>query len=234
MKKKNVFMEGIRDGFPIGLGYFAVSFSLGIIAKQGGVHPLLAFLTSFFVRASAGEYSGYTLIAASAPYAEVAIMCVIANLRYLLMSTALTQKFKPGTPLYKRLLTGICVTDEIFGISVAYEGYLDPIYTFGATAIAAPMWASGTMLGIILGNILPAKIVSALGVALYGMFLAIIVPPAKKDKAVLAAVIASFSLSSICTYAPVLSNMSAGSRTIILTVLISAAIAIIKPVPVED
>lgn len=235
MKKNKIFIKGMRDGFPIGMGYFAVSVALGIIAKKGGLTSVLAFISSFFVRASAGEFSGYTLMAENASYFSVALMCIITNLRYLLMSTALTQKFEPGTPWYKRILAGVCVTDEIFGISIAYEGLLDPVYMYGATVVAGTMWASGTVTGIILGSILPWRAVSALNVALFGMFMAVFVPAAKKDRAVLLSVIASFILSFVFAYAPLLKDIfDGGSRTIILTILIAAVAAILKPVDMED
>ncbi len=221
----------MRDGFPIGLGYFAVSFSLGIIAKKGGLTPVIGFFSSLFVRASAGEYAGYTSIATHASYWELVIITVIANARYLLMNCALSQKFSSATGIVKRILVGACCTDEIFGISIAWPGYLKPSYTFGATAIAGPMWALGTALGIVAGGTLPVRAVSALSVALYGMFLAIIVPPSKKDKAVAIAVAASFALSYLFSILPVVKTISAGTRTIILTIVIAAAAAILKPVP---
>jgi predicted branched-subunit amino acid permease len=129
-------------------------------------------------------------------------------------------------------MVGCCVTDEIFGISIAYPGYLNPYYPFGATTVAAPMWACGTMLGIIAGSVLPARAVSALSVALYGMFLAIIIPPSKKDKAVGVAVIVSFLLSYLCRNLEFFTrfNLSSGTVTIILTLIISSAAAIIRPV----
>lgn len=245
MSKKSAFLHGLRDGVPIGLGYFTVSFSLGIIAKKGGLSPLQGFIASFFTRASAGEYGAYTLILADAAYLEVVMMSLITNLRYLLMSTALSQKFSSDTPLYKRLLVGCCVTDEIFGISIAYDGYLEPSYTFGAFAISTPMWALGTALGIFASDLLerlasgmsnPAIVnctLTALGVALYGMFLAIIIPPARKDKMVLLAIAVSFLLSYLCTVAPITGSLSSGMRTIILTILISAVFALIKPLEAE-
>lgn len=231
MKEKSAFLKGMRDGFPIGLGYFAVSFSLGIIAKKGGLTPIIGFFSSLFVRASAGEYAGYTSIATHASYWELVIITVIANARYLLMNCALSQKFSSATGIVKRILVGACCTDEIFGISIAWPGYLKPAYTFGATAIAGPMWALGTALGIVAGGTLPVRAVSALSVALYGMFLAIIVPPSKKDKAVAIAVVASFALSYLFSILPVVKTISAGTRTIILTIVIAAVAAILKPVP---
>ena len=229
---KKAFVQGLRDGLPIGLGYFAVAFSLGFMAKKCMLTPLQGFIGSFFTRASAGEYGVYTMVVQDASYLAVIVMCLITNLRYLLMSTALSQKFSPDTSLIKRILTGCCVTDEIFGISITYPGYLNPYYTFGAASISTPMWACGTMMGIIAGSILPSRAVSALSVALYGMFLAIIIPPSKKDKAVCIAVIVSFLLSYICRKLDSFErlNLSSGTITIILTIVISSIAAIMRPV----
>lgn len=177
---RKVFCEGMRDGFPIALGYFAVAFSLGIAARNAGLTPVQGFLASILNNASAGEYAAFTLIAAGATYWEVAVITLIANARYLLMSCALAQRFSPATPFFHRLLIGYDVTDELFGITIARPGYLNPYYTYGAILLAAPAWAIGTALGIIAGNALPLRVVSALSVALYGMFLAIIIPPARK------------------------------------------------------
>ena len=174
---RKVFCDGMRDGVPIALGYFAVSFSLGIAARKAGFTPFQGFLVSLLNNASAGEYAAFALIMANATYFEVAVITLIANARYLLMSCALAQRFAPETPFWHRLLIGYDVTDELFGITIARPGNLNPYYTYGAILLAAPAWASGTALGIIAGNLLPLRVVSALSVALYGMFLAIIIPP---------------------------------------------------------
>ena len=191
-------------------------------------------LSSWLTRASAGEYGVYTLAAVGATYAEVIGLSLVANMRYLLMSTALTQKFRPGTPLWNRLLVAFCVTDEVFGISIAYPGDLEPSYTWGAMLMSTTLWSAGTASGIIAGDVLPTNIVAALSVALYGMFLAIIMPPARRDRAVLWAVVASFALSGLCTILPWLSAMSSGTRTIVLTIVISAIAAWLKPVRETD
>ena len=230
MNNKKVLLKGMKDGIPIGLGYFAVCFSLGIIAKKAGITPWEGFFSSLFTRASAGEYGGLSVILAKGTLIEMVIISLVTNLRYLLMNTALSQRFSPDTSLFKRIIVGTCVTDEIFGISIAYEGYLNPLYPIGATLVAGPMWALGDLCGIVAGSILPANVVSALSVALYGMFLAIIIPPAKKDKVVLCAIIISFLLSYIATLLPFISALSSGSRTIILTILISTVTAILKPI----
>ena len=224
----------MRDGFPIGMGYFAVSFSLGIIAAKAGLTAWMGFVGSFLTRASAGEYGVYSLIAIGASYVEVVAMCLVTNLRYLLMSTALTQKFASNVSLLKRILVACCVTDEIFGISIAYPGNLPPAYPFGAMLISTTMWASGTAVGIVAGEILPPHVVAALSVALYGMFIAIIIPPSKRDNAVGISVIASFLLSWLCSVLPTVREMSAGTRTIVLTILIAAMAAYVKPVKIED
>ena len=228
------FREGFRDGIPIGLGYLAVSFSLGISAKQAGLTPLQGFVTSFLENASAGEYIAFTLIGAGATYIELCLMTIIANARYLLMSCAMSQRFSPDTPMIHRFLVAFDLTDELFGITIARPGSLNPCYTYGAILLAAPAWASGTALGIIAGNLLPLRVVSALSVALYGMFLAIIIPPARKDRIVAVLVVISFALSFLCSYLPGISALSEGTRTILLTVAISGAAAVLFPVRQEE
>ena len=231
---RRVFCDGMRDGFPIALGYFAVAFSLGIAARNAGLTPVQGFLASILNNASAGEYAAFTLIAAEATYWEVAVITLIANARYLLMSCALAQRFSPETPFFHRLLIGYDVTDELFGITIAWPGYLNPYYTYGAILLAAPAWAIGTALGIVAGNALPLRVVSALSVALYGMFLAIIIPPARKDRVVAALVLLSFVLSFACSYLPGVAALSDGTRTILLTVLISGAAAVLFAVPAQE
>ncbi len=226
--------EGIRDGIPIGAGYFVVAFSLGIVARNAGLTPWEGFVASFLNNASAGEYAGFTLMAANASYVELAVVTLITNARYLLMSTALSQRFSPKTGTLHRVLVGFDVTDELFGIAIARPGAIDPYYSYGAFIPAIPGWAVGTALGIAMGNVLPVRAVSALSVALYGMFLAIIVPPARKNRVVLGCVIVSFLASLAFTVAPFVSTLTPGTRTIILTVVISAAAALLFPVSDEE
>lgn len=227
---RRAFLDGIRDGIPIGLGYLAVSFSLGIAARAAGLTAFQGFLASLLTNASAGEYAVFTSIAANAPYLEIAIVTLIANARYLLMSCALSQRFAPGTPLIHRLLIGFDITDELFGITIARPGVLNPFYTYGAMAVALPSWSIGTALGIIAGNVLPLRVVSALSVALYGMFLAIIIPPARKNRVIAGLVLICFASSLAAAWLPLLSDLSDGTRTILLTVVISAGAAILFPV----
>lgn len=139
---RKIFTDGMRDGFPIALGYFAVSFSLGIAQEMPGLTPFQGFLASLFNNASAGEYAAFTLIAANASYLGVALITLISNARYLLMSCALAQRFAPDTPFFHRLFIAYDVTDELFGITIARPGYLNPFYTYGAIALAAPAWVA--------------------------------------------------------------------------------------------
>ena len=227
---RSALLCGIRDGIPIGLGYLAVSFSLGIAARSAGLNAFQGFLISLLNNASAGEYAAFTVIAADSGFVEMALITLITNARYLLMSCSLSQKFSPDTPLYHRLLVGYDVTDELFGITISRPGCLNPFYTYGAILLAAPAWAFGTAFGIMAGNALPLRAVSALSVALYGMFLAIIIPPARKNKVVAVLIVISFALSFFGSYVPGISALSDGTRTILLTVLISAAAAILFPV----
>lgn len=245
IKKKNVEIKhgksagseiraGMRDGIPIAMGYFAVAFSLGIIAKKAGLTAPLGFFSSFFTRASAGEYGVYSLIAINAAYIEIVAISLVANLRYMLMSAALSQKIAPATPWYHRVLMACCITDEVFGISVNHQGYTPPAYTYAAALVSTVCWAAGCAAGIIAGGLLPSSMVSALSVALYGMFIAIIMPPSRRDRNVLYAVVASFALSGVCAVFPYISEWSTGTRTIVLTVAISLVAAWLKPIKDTD
>ena len=230
---KKAFLDGIRDGIPICLGYLAVSFSLGIAMRSAGLTSFQGFLFSATSVASAGEYAAVQVIQAAGSYLEIAIVTLIANMRYLLMSASLSQRFKPNTNLIERLLVGYGITDEIFGITINRDKYIEPSYNYGAILIAIPGWAIGTSLGIIAGNILPTRIVSALAVALFGMFLAIIIPAAKKDKIVMYLVIFSFIISFIFDYLPFTKNISSGTKVIIITIFLSTVAAYFFPIKKE-
>lgn len=236
MKRSNrkEFLRGMKVGIPVGLGYLAVSFTLGITAKNAGLTAFQAMITSLLVNASAGEYAAFTLMAANASYIEVAIMEAVANARYLLMSCSLSQKLSEQTRLPHRMAVGFAVTDELFGLSIMQPGHLNPVFYYGMMAVAMPGWASGTFLGVMMGNILPASVVSALSVGLYGMFLSVIVPEARKNKVILGVIIISMAASFGFTLVPLFASISAGTQTIILTVVIAAAAAILFPVPVKE
>lgn len=227
--KRKIFCDGMIAGIPIALGYLAVSFSLGIAAKGAGLTPFQSGLASLLCLASAGEYAGFSVIAVGGTFFEIAIITLIANARYLLMSCAMSQRMRPGTSVWHRMLTAWGITDELFGISIARPGYLNPFYTYGAMLVAIPAWSIGTTLGTVAGNLLPLRLVSAFSVALYGMFLATIIPPAKKDRVIAVLIIVCFAASFGAAYLPVISSLSEGTRTILLTVVIAAVAAILFP-----
>lgn len=226
--------EGLRDGVPIALGYLAVSFSLGIAARKVGLDAVQGFFASLFNNASAGEYAGFAVIGAGGSLLEMAVVMLVANARYLLMSCSMAQRFSPDTPIIHRVLVGFDLTDELFGIAIARPGEVDPYYSYGAMVVALTGWAFGGMAGVIAGSVLPERVVSALSVALFGMFLAIIIPPARKSRMVAGLVLASFATSALFAWAPLLSGLSEGVRTIILTVALSALAAALFPVDEKD
>lgn len=228
------FRRGLKDGLPIALGYLAVSFSLGIAAKNAGMTAWQTTLMSLTNNTSAGEFAALSVIGAGAPYLEMAVTQLIINLRYLLMSAALSQKLDPGLPLIHRLLVGFEVTDEVFGVSIAVDGRLNPYYTYGMMCMAIPGWALGSCLGVVMGNALPARIVSALSLALYAMFLAIIVPPARKSRVLAGVILVAMAASLACSLLPVLRGISSGMRIIILTVFIAGAAAYFFPIKEDE
>lgn len=231
---RSVFAAGCKDGIPIGLGYLAVSFSLGIAAKNAGLTAVQAFVASLLCKASAGQYAGFTVIAAGAPLIEAAIVTLVANARYMLMSFALTQRLDPDMPFYHRFFIANDITDELFGIAIARPGYVNPYYNYGAALVAVLCWAFGAAFGVMAGNILPVGVVSAFSVALYGMFIAVFIPPCKNNKIMTGLIALCFILSFAFSVLPVVSAMSEGMRTIILTVAISAAAAWLFPVSVQE
>ncbi len=228
------FKEGVRDGMPIAIGYLAVSFTLGIAAKNAGITAFQATLMSLLNSTSAGEFAAISVIAAGASYVEVAIMQFVINLRYMLMSCALSQKIDKRYSFIHRLIMGGGITDEIFGISIGRSGKLSPYYTYGAMAVAVPAWALGTCLGVIMGNVLPVKLVSALSLALYAMFIAIIIPPATSNKILAFLIPVSMLVSYAFSVLPVVSSISSGTRIIILTVVIAGVAAVLFPVEDEE
>lgn len=234
MNRRKWFLKGMRAGIPISLGYFAVSLALGIAAKNAGISSWQAALTSLLINASAGEYAGFTLIAAGATYLEVTVMEAVANARYLLMSASLSQKLKSGVPFWQRLLLGFTVTDEIFGVSIGLPVPLDPCFTYGTFCVATLGWTGGTFVGVVLGDVLPLRLVSAMGIGLYGMFVSIFIPEARKNRVVLGLVAISFAASLACAYLPVISQISEGVRIIILTVLLSLGAALLFPIRDND
>ena len=231
MKK---FYAGIKDGVPIGLGYLAVSFTFGILAKGEGLTTFQAVLISITNLTSAGQFAGLGMITAGASYFEIGLAQLIINLRYCLMSCSLSQKLDHNMPFFHRFLISYGVTDEIFGVSVCREGILSPFYSYGLMSMAVPGWTLGTLFGAVSGDLLPPRLLSALGVALYGMFLAVVIPPAKKDRILAAVIVISMVLSFVFSQVPVLNAISSGFKIILLTILIAGTAAFLFPVKEEE
>lgn len=227
---KDKFLEGLKDGLPIGLGYLTVSFGIGISCHNVGMNALQGFLLSFLNNASAGEYGGITVIAEDAGMITIILMMCIINARYLLMSCVLSQHLPFDTPLAWRLLIGFDVTDELFGIAIAQPGKLSVWYYLGAMCAALPMWSIGTVIGILVGDILPVWAMHGCSVMLFGMFIAIFIPEGKKNKVVLGCILISFLLSYLAANIAPIANLSEGMRVLILTIVISSVAAVLFPV----
>ncbi len=232
-EEKGLYTQGMRDGIPIGLGYFAVALTIGIAAKSIGFTAVQGMVASLLNFTSAGEFAAMSIIAAGGGYLEVAIMTLVANARYMLMSCALSQKLDPGVSFFHRLIIPYGITDELFGLAIAQPGYLTPRYAYGAALIATIGWSTGTFCGVLMGEFLPTRIVSALSVGLFGMFLAVITPKARESRIVAVLIAISFVTSFLASRLAILSIISSGAKTIILTVAISLAAAILCPVQEE-
>ena len=236
MKKGTIvdFRDGCRDAIPVCLGYIAVSFAFGIESSKIGMSVFQAIMTSLLNVTSAGQFSALEIIARNGSFIELAILQLIINLRYMLMSTALSQKLDPELGTGYRLGISYGVTDEIFALSVLKKGKLYPLYSYGLIFISVFGWVLGTGLGAFAGQIMPQRIISCLGLAIYGMFIAIIIPDTRTSKSVLMVVIAAMALSTIFTFAPYLKAISSGFRIIIITVFVAAIAAVYAPVKEEE
>lgn len=229
MKTKD-YQNGLHDGVAVALGYFAVSFAFGMEAVTKGLGILQAILISLTNVTSAGQFSGLGIIAAGGTYIELALTQLVINLRYCLMSFSLAQKLNRSAPHWHRYLMAYSVTDEIFALDASLDRALTPAYHYGITSVAVPGWVLGTLAGAVSGNILPSFVISALGVAIYGMFLAIIIPPARQNRAVLLVVLSAMGLSFLFSILPVLNRITSGFVIIITTVTVASIAAWLKPI----
>ena len=227
------FKDGCKNAIPICLGYIAVSFAFGIEAAKIGMTTFQAAATSLLNVTSAGQFSALEVIARNGSFIELAVLQLIINLRYMLMSTALSQKLDTKIPTLHRLGISYGVTDEIFAVSVFKKGPLYPMFSYGLIATSVFGWVFGTVLGAIAGQILPQRLISCLGLAIYGMFIAIIIPDTRKSRTLMVVVLCAMALSCVFTYAPILKMISSGFRIIIVTVLVAAMAAVISPVKEE-
>lgn len=230
---KQEFRQGLKDGIPIALGYFSVSFSFGILALAGGLSIFQAGLTSITNLTSAGQFAGLQVIIAGGTLLEMVMTQFIINLRYALMSLSLSQKLSPEMAFWQKLIVAFGNTDEIFAVAMGRQKSLTFPYMVGLQILPIIGWTLGTVVGAAAGSILPAAVNSALSVALYGMFIAIVIPAAKKARPVLIVVLLAMVMSGILYYVPVFSGISSGMSIIICTVAASVLGAALFPVKEE-
>ena len=229
MNQHNSFSEGVRDGLPICLGYLSVSFAFGIAAVGLGLSLPEAVLISMCNVTSAGQLAGAPIIAAFGSLVELVLTQLVINLRYALMSVSLSQRLGETVRFRDRFWIGFCVTDEIFGVSSAKEGAVGRLYMAGLILTPFLGWTAGTLLGAAAGHILPQMLISALGVAIYGMFIAIVVPPCKRSRPTLLCVLLSVALSCLLYYLPLFDGLGSGFAIIICAVVASLVFALVCP-----
>lgn len=228
--KKQQFAEGIRDGIPICLGYFSVSLAIGLSAVLKGLPVWSTVLISLTNLTSAGQAAGIDLLVAKAGLLELAMTTLIINIRYFLMSLSVSQKVESRMTLKERMLVSFGITDEIFAVSMQRRGELTSLYMMGLILTPLIGWTGGTLVGAVASSFMPAQITSALGIALYGMFIAIIIPPARQNRSVMITVLLAVLASLAFSYLPVLKNLSGGWSIIIITIAVSALAAWLFPV----
>ncbi len=232
--ERNSFKKGIVDGLPICIGYFAVSFAFGIFAVGKGLSPLEAILISMTNLTSAGQLAGVPIIASGGTFAELMVSQLVINSRYSLMSVSLSQRLSRKVKLWERFIIAFGNTDEVFAVATSGTGDVGSKYMYGLIITPVLGWSSGTALGAIAGDILPALVVTSLGVAIYGMFIAIIVPQIKREKS--AAVCAAVAIAFSCAFrfVPFINRLSSGFAIIICAIASALVCAVAFPVEREE
>ena len=230
----NEYTLGVRRGMPVGMGYLSVSFGFGTLAASQGIRVLDAFLISATNVTSAGQFAGLTLILAGAGLWEVILTQLIINSRYALMSLALSQRLGQRVGLLPRLLIAFFNTDEVFALAMAREHALTVPFMYGLGLLPFIGWVGGTLLGALAGAVLPISVRTALGVMLYGMFIAIVIPPAKKEKPIAVAALVALVLSSLFAWVPALQKAPKGTPIVICTVVAAAVCAWLFPVEEKE
>ena len=232
--ENNNFKMGLRDGVPIALGYVPVSFAFGLFATSSGLSIIETVLISLFNLTSAGQMAAVPIIAGGGTLIELALTQLIINMRYSLMSVSLSLRFGRNVRFIDRFAIAYTNTDEIFGVAIGKESLLGRKYLFGLPIAPYLGWALGTALGAMAGNVLPEILVSSLGIALYCMFIAIVVPRAKSDRNTALAVLCAIALSAVFYYTPYLSDIPSGFVIMICSVAVSLVFALIAPIPEDE
>ncbi len=233
MTEVNSFKKGLKDGIPICLGYFSVAFAFGIFAVENGLTVFQATIISLTNLTSAGQLAGVPIMMGGT-LPELALSQLIINSRYSLMSVSLSQKFSNKVKLKDKLLISFGNTDEIFAVAISQKGEIGKKYMLGLMLLPILGWTGGTLTGAIAGNILPAMVTAALGLAIYGMFVAIVVPVAKKEKATALCVAIAITLSCAFKYIPLLTKVPTGFTVIICSVIAAAILAVVAPIKTEE
>ncbi len=228
--KKQEFLDGVKDGIPICLGYFSVSMAFGLTAVLSGMPVWATILISMTNLTSAGQFAGVNQMLAFGSMVELAFSMFIINIRYFLMSFSVSQKADSKMNTFKRFAVSFGITDEVFAVSVQRKGLVSATYMAGLILTSYVGWVGGTVFGAVATSVMPRVLSDAMGIALYGMFIAIVIPPAKKQRNVMWTVIFAVILSLAFNFAPVLSQISGGWATIIITVAVSAISATLFPV----
>lgn len=228
-ERKKEFQYGLKKGLPIAIGYLPVSFTFGLMAVSGGLPVWLAIFISLSNLTSAGQFAGTNLIFAGAGFFEIGLTTFIINIRYMLMSLSLSQKIDSKIGLGKRLIFSFGITDETFSVASMEQGKLSNAYMLGLISGPITCWSLGTALGAMICSALPQSLADAMGIALYGMFIAIIIPPARKSKAVVVILLLSIIIHCSIRYIPIFSFISSGFRVIIATVLSAGIGAFLFP-----
>lgn len=234
MNELNSFKKGIKDGIPICLGYFSVAFAFGIFSVENGLTVTQATLISLLNLTSAGQLAGVPIMSGGGSLAELALSQLVINSRYSLMSVSLAQKFSKNVKFKDKLRIAYANTDEIFAVAISNKEEIGKKYMTGLALLPVLGWTSGTLIGGIAGNILPPIVTAALGVAIYGMFIAIVMPVAKKEKATALCVLLAIALSCAFKYIPSLSVVPSGFTVIICSVIASALFAIVAPIDTKE
>lgn len=226
----NSYVRGLKAGIPIGLGYLSVAFTFGIMAVSYGLSWWQALVISMATVTSAGQFAGIGVMLHPGQYIEMLISQLTINVRYSFMSISLSQKTDARFKGIYRWLLGFMMTDEIFAVASA-EKEVSRSFFAGLATIPYIGWSAGTLIGALLGNVLPQRLMSALSLAIYGMFVAIVMPGLKEGKAVVVVVLLALGLSSLFYYVPVLAQVSSGisiSICAIAAALVGAALFPVK------
>lgn len=228
------FKNGLRDGLPIGLGYLSVSFAFGVQASILGIPFFMSLFISMTNLTSAGQLAGLTIIALLGSVLEMVLTQLVINARYFLMSLTLSQKLDDSFSLGQRFFCSAFITDEIFAVASSKPKLINKKYFYGLVILPYFGWSIGTLLGALAGNALPLQIINALGIALYAMFIAIIIPPSLSVKGVFPAVIIAGGISCALYYIPFFANVNNGFRYIISAIISALIVAYFFPVDNHD